>query len=147
MSDIFTKRKRSEIMSHIRGSGNNDTELAMIKLFRHHRITGWRRNQPVFGKPDFVFRTHHVAVFVDGCFWHACPKHIKMPENNRTFWMKKLTANRTRDRFVKHTLLKRGWVVIRIWEHDLKSFPERCILRIRRVIVSSDDIKKVKPAA
>ena len=75
MPDVFTKAKRSEVMSRIRGRGNKDTELALAKLLRRHRITGWRRNQPVFGKPDFVFPKLKLAVFVDGCFWHGCPKH------------------------------------------------------------------------
>ena len=73
MPDVFTKAKRSEVMSRIRGTGNKDTELALIILFRLHRIKGWRRHQPVFGKPDFVFPAVKVAVFVDGCFWHCCP--------------------------------------------------------------------------
>lgn len=72
MADIFTKAKRSEIMSQIRGSGNKGTELALAKLFRKHGITGWQRNQPLFGKPDFTFRRQRVVVFVDGCFWHGC---------------------------------------------------------------------------
>lgn len=54
MPDIFTRAKRSEVMSRIRGRGNKDTELALMKLFRTHHVTGWRRNQPVFGKPDFA---------------------------------------------------------------------------------------------
>ncbi len=82
MVDVFTKQKRSQVMSRIRGSGNKETELALISLFKRRRITGWRRNQKVFGKPDFVFRSVRVAVFVDGCFWHGCPKHGTLPANN-----------------------------------------------------------------
>jgi DNA mismatch endonuclease (patch repair protein) len=119
MTDIFTKAKRSEVMSRIRGSGNKGTELALAKLFRKHGITGWRRNQPLFGKPDFTFRRQHIAVFVDGCFWHGCPRHFNMPVNNRTFWEKKLAANKERDRLVTQTLRKQRWRVIRVWEHDL----------------------------
>ncbi len=68
MPDVFTKAKRSDVMSQIRGHGNKDTELALIKLFRLHHITGWRRRQPIFGKPDFVFPLLRAAIFVDGCF-------------------------------------------------------------------------------
>ena len=68
MSDVFTKAKRSEVMSRIRGRGNKDTEMALAKLLRANRITGWRRNQPVFGKPDFVFQKFKLALFVDGFF-------------------------------------------------------------------------------
>src|SRR3972149_2937924 len=100
MSDVFTKQKRSEVMSRIRGKGNKDTEVAMIRVFRSHHITGWRRNQPIFGKPDFTFHKQKVVIFVDGCFWHGCPKHSTMPKNNRKFWRKKLTANKIRDKLV-----------------------------------------------
>ena len=66
VADVFTKAKRSEVMSRIRGRGNKDTELALAKLFRQHKITGWRRNQKIFGKPDFVFPKIRLALFVDG---------------------------------------------------------------------------------
>lgn len=100
MADIFTKAKRSQVMSRIRSRGNRATELALIRVFRAHQITGWRRHQPVFGKPDFVFPKLRAAVFVDGCFWHGCPLHATKPKNNAAFWRKKLAANQARDRLV-----------------------------------------------
>jgi DNA mismatch endonuclease, patch repair protein len=127
--DIFTKTKRSEIMSRIRGRGNKNTELALAKLLRHQGITGWRRNQPVFGKPDFVFQKFKSAIFVDGCFWHGCPQHETKPKNNRAFWHQKLSANKKRDRLVNRMLCKRGWRVIRIWQHELKRENERRLIR------------------
>ena len=104
MPDVFTKTKRSEVMSRIRGRGNKDTELALAELMRRARITGWRRNQSMFGKPDFVFPKFKLAVFVDGCFWHGCPKHETKPKNNRAFWFRKLSSNKARDALVTRTL-------------------------------------------
>jgi DNA mismatch endonuclease (patch repair protein) len=122
-------------MSRIRGRGNKDTELALAKLLRRHRITGWRRNQSVFGKPDFIFRQAQIAVFVDGCFWHGCPKHATKPKNNRAFWQRKLSANKKRDRLVTRTLRAAGWRVLRIWEHELVTKNEsRLLQRIQRSI-------------
>jgi DNA mismatch endonuclease (patch repair protein) len=122
-------------MSRIRSRGNRDTELALIDLMRRHGITGWRRNQPVFGRPDFVFRTQRVAVFVDGCFWHGCPKHANLPVNNRAFWQKKLETNHARDRNVTRTLRAAGWRVVRIWEHDLTARRAgRVVRRIRGML-------------
>jgi DNA mismatch endonuclease (patch repair protein) len=133
MPDVFTKAKRSEVMSRIRGSGNRDTEIALAKLFRRHGVTGWRRNQPVFGKPDFIFPKFKLAIFVDGCFWHGCPKHATRPKNNRAFWHRKLSANKKRDRLVTQTLRKAGWRVLRIWEHELARKNEaRLLNRIQR---------------
>jgi DNA mismatch endonuclease (patch repair protein) len=116
MADVFTKAKRSAVMSLIRSRGNRATELRLIALMREHGITGWRRNAPVFGKPDFVFRRERVAVFVDGCFWHGCPRHATMPANNRTFWKAKLARNAARDRVWECALSRRrsGRTILRI---------------------------------
>jgi len=85
-----------------------------------HSITGWRRNYPAYGKPDFVFPPKRVAVFIDGCFWHRCPKHCRMPASRVQYWEKKIDGNAKRDRHVTKELKKKGWTVIRFWEHDLK---------------------------
>lgn len=132
MPDVFTKARRSEVMSRIRGRGNKKTEIALIKLMRRHHIIGWRRHQQIFGRPDFSFRKQRVVVFVDGCFWHGCPKHFNMPANNRAFWKQKLMGNVVRDRLVTRTLRRNGWRVLRIWEHDLRRRSEWCIGKIRR---------------
>ena len=132
MTDVFTKAKRSEVKSRIRERGNKDTELALAQAMRTGGITGWRRNQKVFGQPDFVFRKARVAVFVDGCFWHACPKHFNLPVNNRAFWKKKLSANKLRDRLAARVLHSQGRRVLRIWEHELA---RRSIARLPRRIL------------
>lgn len=137
MPDVFTKEKRSEVMSHIRGKGNKDTELVMIKILRANHISGWRRNQTVLGKPDFVFPQKKVALFVDGCFWHCCPQHSNMPKNNAEFWREKLGKNKARDEFVTLELQKTGWKVIRVWEHEL-SVAENVAKRILDVLQPSD---------
>ena len=127
--DFLTKEKRSALMSTIRGRGNKDTEIALIKVFRRHHITGWRRNQPVFGKPDFIFPKCKLAIFVDGCFWHGCPKHGTQPSGNRSFWKNKFARNKTRDRLVTRTLRAQGWRVLRIWEHELARKNEMRLLK------------------
>ena len=147
MADVFSKAKRSEVMSRIRSRGNRDTKLALARLLRANHITGWRRHSlvrvtvegrksRVEGKafpgsrrsslvsrlsvrPDFVFRQVRLALFVDGCFWHGCPRHATKPANNRAFWKKKLAGNKKRDRRVNRTLRRAGWKVVRIWEHEL----------------------------
>ena len=85
MADIFTKAKRSDVMSRMRGSGNKDTELRLIGIFKTHGITGWRRRWPLEGKTDFVFPKLKLAVFVDGFFWHGCPVHATQPKQNADF--------------------------------------------------------------
>lgn len=136
MPDVFTKAKRSAVMARIRGRGNKETELELMKLLREHRITGWRRNQKVFGKPDFLFRQNRLALFVDGCFWHGCPKHCKIPAGNRAFWKKKFALNKARDRRVTRELRRLGWRVVRIWEHDLAKRGDACAQRIASSLLS-----------
>lgn len=135
MADVFTKAKRSEIMSRVLGHGNKATEGALIRFFRKNKITGWHRGSKLFGSPDFVFRKYRLVVFVDGCFWHNCPKHGTRPAMNRSFWFKKLERNIARDRLVNLTLRKNGWLVLRVWQHELvKGNEQRLAKRFRRVI-------------
>lgn len=137
MADVFSKSKRSEVMSRIRAHGNKATELALISFLRLYGITGWRRRQPLFGKPDFVFRKQKVAVFVDGCFWHGCPKHGTRPKSNAAFWHDKIHRNINRDRLVNATLRAEGWRVLRIWEHDLlKKNAKRLKTKLQRFFTS-----------
>jgi DNA mismatch endonuclease (patch repair protein) len=127
----------------------------LAKLLRAHGITGWRRQlqvriaergtrnksrkRAVAGsfrtprsalrvlsvRPDFIFRQVRLAVFVDGCFWHGCPRHATQPKGNASFWRKKLAANKARDRRVNRVLRAAGWRVVRIWEHELRQSGKR----------------------
>jgi DNA mismatch endonuclease (patch repair protein) len=127
MPDVFSKAKRSQVMSRIRSHGNKDTELLLARLMRAEGITGWRRHlrlrastaagrEIIRVRPDFVFRAQRVAVFVDGCFWHGCPRHCRMPGGNAAYWRKKIRGNQARDARVTRALRRAGWKVLRIWE-------------------------------
>ncbi|MGN6386743.1 MAG: very short patch repair endonuclease [Verrucomicrobiota bacterium] len=120
MADVFSKQKRSELMRQIKSKGNKKTELLVLEILRKNHISGWRRNLSLYGKPDFAFRRERIAIFLDGCFWHLCPKHGRCPEANRGYWEAKLHRNRERDREVNKELRRRGWRVVRFWEHELK---------------------------
>ena len=137
MADVFTREKRSAVMSRIRASGNRDTELRMVALFRQHGITGWRRNARVFGKPDFLFRQKNVVIFVDGCFWHRhkrC-KFSYTPKSRSKFWLPKFERNIARDRLVSRTLRKGGWRVVRVWEcHLAPKNQSRLMRRLKAVL-------------
>jgi len=123
-------------MRRVRSSGNKDTELRLIQIFRANGITGWRRGSKLPGKPDFVFpklpssprlqRTGKTVLFVDGCFWHGCPRHATWPKHRAAFWLAKITGNKARDRKVNRLLKAKGWKVMRIWEHELakKNLPK-----------------------
>ena len=107
-------------MAAIRGRGNKSTELKIVRLFREKKITGWRRHvKKIPGKPDFIFPKQKIAVFVDGCFWHGCPKCYKKPKTNKKFWKEKIEGNIKRDKKNRAKLRREGWKVLRIWEHDI----------------------------
>ena len=110
---------RSRIMSAIRGRGNKTTEEVVARLLRQSKHSGWRRHAPLPGRPDFAFRQERVAIFVDGCFWHGCPRCYKEPRRNTNFWREKIERNKARDREARRKLNRIGWSVIRIWEHSL----------------------------
>ncbi len=133
MADVFSKRQRSRVMAAVRSTGNRATELRLISILRAHRIAGWRRRRPLPGKPDFVFPRDRLAVFVDGCFWHGCRWHCRMPASHRAYWEAKIARNKTRDRATTTRLRGRGWRVLRIWEHSLVS-PDAVAARIRELL-------------
>lgn len=132
MADVFTPKKRSEVMSLIRSSGNRETEMAFARIMRRCHISGWRRNAAVYGKPDFVFRQEQVAVFIDGCFWHHCPRHGKIPKTRRKYWREKISYNTARAREVNRELRRNGWKVLRIWSCELKD-RKRGLRKLRRL--------------
>jgi DNA mismatch endonuclease, patch repair protein len=124
MVDVFSKRKRSEIMAGIRGKGNAATELRLRELFRQNQVNGWRRHYRLPGTPDFAFPDSRLAIFVDGCFWHGCRKCQRIPKSNVGYWLAKFAQNRSRDRRVDRELRKAGWIVLRLRQCTLKDRPD-----------------------
>ena len=113
--DIFTKKKRSQIMSKIKSkSGIEVLPCKFEGLYLRKHPKG------IFGNPDFGNKLRRIALFMDGCFWHGCPRHYKKPKSNEAFWSSKIKRNRKRDKKVTKTLQKANWKVIRIWECELK---------------------------
>ena len=118
--DNITPEKRSEVMAAVKSKGTKlertffeELERRGIGPFEHHR-------SDLTGKPDLAHEESKIVVFVDRCFWHGCPKHLRMPEANRGYWEKKIAGNRKRDKKVTEKLREEGWLVLRIWEHSIK---------------------------
>lgn len=121
-------------MASVKSAGGKSTEAKLAALFKRERISGWRRNSMVIGHPDFLFSRLKIAVFVDGCFWHGCPRHATQPKTNAAFWRKKIATNQARDRRVNRALRGRGWRVVRVWEHELTKRNEpRLVRRLLRL--------------
>src|SRR5258706_5756477 len=122
-------------MALIRSKGNKATELTLAAIFRAAGVTGWRRHVRMPGTADFVFPRARIAVFVDGCFWHGCRWHCRMPKTRKAFWTAKIACNRDRDRAVGVLLRKRGWRVLRVWEHSLRE-PAAVIRKFQSALAS-----------
>jgi DNA mismatch endonuclease (patch repair protein) len=122
MADNISRRKRSDLMSKVRSTGNRSTERKVEVILKEAGIKGWNKHpKRVLGHPDFFFPKSRVVVFVDGCFWHACP-HCRrpLPTGNAEYWTRKIESNRLRDNRVRRKLRGQGFHVFRIWEHELK---------------------------
>ncbi|HET54679.1 MAG TPA: DNA mismatch endonuclease Vsr [Ignavibacteria bacterium] len=119
--DIFSKRKRSEIMSHVSGSNTKPELIVRSTLHKMgYRFSLYRNDLP--GKPDIILPKYKKIIFIHGCFWHGhknCPR-AKRPSTNSKFWEKKLDENITRDEQILKKLEKLGWGVLIIWTCEIK---------------------------
>ena len=136
MADIFDDEKRSEIMQKVKSKKNQSTELRLIDIFKQNGITGWKRNYPVKGHPDFVFQKEKIAVFIDGCFWHGHNCRNTRPTENQEYWQKKLERNMKHDKEVSAMFESHGRKVLRIWECELKKKNEAILVEEIQSILS-----------
>lgn len=130
--DRLTPTQRRRCMQANRGV-DTSPELALRKaLF----ALGFRYvlGSKLPGRPDIVFPSRRVVVFVDGCFWHGCPDHFVAPKTNAAAWQSKIEANKSRDLAVDTELSARGWQVIRVWEHDVRRSLLETVARVSKVL-------------
>jgi DNA mismatch endonuclease (patch repair protein) len=120
MADIFTKKKRSEIMSKVK-SRDSKIEIAFRKELWKNGFRYLKNSNKYYGKPDLVLPKYKTVIFIDSCFWHGCRKHGSIPETRKDFWLKKIERNRMRDREVSAYYKKIQWRILRIWEHALSA--------------------------
>lgn len=128
MPDNLTPEQRSYCMSRIKGK---DTGLEVrVRTELHRRGLRFRKHvKELPGKPDIVFSKAHVAVFVDGDFWHGY--RFPLWENKVSdFWKKKISKSRERDDRNRRKLRDMEWTVIRLWQHEVQNDFETCIDRI-----------------
>jgi|SRR3989344_4092537 len=112
------KETRSKIMACIR-SKHTKPELLFRKLLRQHGI----KYKLHYGKEkiDIAIPGKKLAIFIDGCFWHMCPKHGHIPKSNKKYWIPKLKKNLIRAKDKDKRLLDAGWKIVHIWEHELSN--------------------------
>jgi DNA mismatch endonuclease (patch repair protein) len=133
MTDVLTRKQRSYNMSRIRAK-NTGPEIMVRRHLIRNGIRGYRLHSKLPGRPDIVFGQKKTAIFIDGCFWHQCPRCFVRPATNRKFWDTKIKSNIARDRKNTATLRKIGWKVLRFWEHQIRRNPEAVTERIIRIL-------------
>ena len=122
----------------MQGNRGRDTRPEMaVRSEVHRRGLRYRVDeQPLASlrrRADLVFRPSKVAVFVDGCLWHGCQEHCRIPKTHEDYWSEKIGRNVTRDRDTDSKLREAGWLPVRIWEHD---DPAEAADRIAEVVTS-----------
>lgn len=117
-TDVLTPSQRSYCMSRIRGRDTKPEVMLRKELWRLG--LRYRIHHGLPGRPDIVFPSRRVVIFIDGCFWHRCPLHWQAPKSNAVFWERKIAGNQLRDERVTRELEAVGWRVIRVWEHQVK---------------------------
>lgn len=134
VKDPLTRAERSALMSKVRSRGNRSTEGVVEQILAANGIDGWVKHpSDIAGSPDFFFLEQRLAVFVDGCFWHQCPKCARnSPRSRRRFWLRKIEQNRLRDNRIRSQLRRKGFHVMRIWEHSLRD--SRWLSRLRKML-------------
>lgn len=129
MADIFSKKKRSEIMSKVRSKDSKIETEFRKELWRAGFRYG-KNSSKYFGKPDLILPKYKTAIFIDSCFWHGCEKHGSVPKTRKKFWKDKIERNKERDKEVNKYYKKEGWRILRVWEHDLKRNHENVIKKL-----------------
>lgn len=133
--DIWSKKKRSEVMSRIRGKNTKPEIMLRSMLFRHgYRFRIHKKGLP--GKPDVVLPKYKTAIFVHGCFWHfhAECREGRIPNTNTKFWKEKLSKNVEKDKRNIAALNESGWRVIVIWECEIEKDIKGVINKIQNVL-------------
>lgn len=132
MPDNLTPADRQKAMRAVKSKGTS-LERRLWAMLAGMGLSGWKRgDDSLEGKPDVVFPEQHLAIFVDGCFWHGCPHcQRKLPETNHDYWAGKIAANIKRDKENAALLAEHGWRVVRIWEHELGAKADKRQVRAR----------------
>lgn len=124
-------------MSRIRGK-DTTPERYLNELLKAAGLSFVRHDSSLPGKPDFVFTDEKLAVFVDGDFWHGWRFPV-WRHRLTSFWREKIENNRRRDQRNFRRLRHAGWVVVRVWEHEVEANPRGCAARIAAMIRKTFD--------
>ena len=139
--DNLTKEQRRKNMQAIKS--RSKLEERITKALWQNGVR-FRKNVKLLpGNPDIAIKKYKIAIFIDSCFWHACPIHGNMPKSNQEYWTKKLNRNQERDQEINQHYKETGWFILRVWEHEFKKDFDGTVRGIMSFI---EDAKQKKTA-
>jgi DNA mismatch endonuclease (patch repair protein) len=135
--DTRSPAQRSALMSNVKRAGNRSTEAVVRAALQSSDVPEWV-SQPLglVGRPDFVFPGNRLVIFVDGCFWHGCARCGRASKSRTDYWGPKVQLNKSRDRRQRRALRRQGFIVFRVWEHELKR--PLWLRRLRRALAAPE---------
>jgi len=133
MADMFTSKKRSEIMSHIKSKGTTLEEKG-FKILKDAGFHYRKHPKGIYGKPDAGNKSKKIAVFFDSDFWHGYELKKTLKRMPNDYWVEKIKRNALRDKIVTKRLISKGWKVLRLWEHEIEKMPDKCIKKLEKLI-------------
>jgi len=137
MPKVIVPKAPTASSEHVKSSmkgnrGKNTKPELLLRSELHKAGLRFRIHYNLIGKPDIVFPSKRLAVFVDGCYWHGCHKCYKEPKTNTEYWKNKIARNQQRSKTVNRQLNRNGWSVMRIWEHEVLKNSHGVILKVQK---------------
>lgn len=126
-------------MSKIR-SKNTRIEKAVFSELKKANLGRFEYQPKITGNPDFAFHAEKIAIFCDGDFWHGYKFKTQRYKLNQ-FWQNKISANMKRDRRNRNKMKKDGWAIIRLWGHEIKNSPAKCIVKIQKTLEERNETR------
>jgi DNA mismatch endonuclease (patch repair protein) len=135
MADVFSKKKRSEIMARIRAK-NTGIEKAVFSYLRKQKIYFQKHYECIPGKPDIALPSKKIAIFINGDFWHGYRFPAWKKRIPKIYWRDKIASNIARDKRRYAMLRRRGWHILKVWEHEIEKRPEKAFKKIENFLKS-----------
>jgi len=130
MADNLTKEQRSKTMAKIKSKWTKQERT--VHLCLNKKKIKHKMHPKIKGSPDLIIPEKKMAVFLHGCFWHSCKRYFVEPKSNRKYWINKINGNKKRDSKNKKVLVKNGWEVAVIWEHQIKRNLDKACCRLTK---------------
>jgi len=130
--DVLTKEQRKRNMKAIKSISKLEKVVSGGLWAKGYRFR--RNSKDLYGRPDISIKKYKIVIFIDSCFWHQCPLHGNIPKTNTDFWQEKLDKNKVRDQIVNQHYKEKGWVIHRVWEHEIKNDLDRVINELSGLI-------------